>query len=80
MTAARRATGVARTRLAALVDLGVIERQWVMRVVPVRRITQDIDRVRVRLGGCESIGEGGKKRYKEAHLVVNVVPIINTAW
>jgi len=57
---ARRATGIARTRLAALVDLGIIERQWVMSVVPVRGITQDIDRVRVRL-------------------VVNVVPIINTA-
>ena len=77
---ARRATGIARTRLAALVDLGVIERQWVMRVVSVRGITQDIDRIRVRLGGCESIGETRKKGYKEAHLVVNVVPIINTAW
>jgi hypothetical protein len=52
---ARRASGIARTRLAALVDLGVIERQWVMRVVPVCGITQDIDRVRVRLGGRESI-------------------------
>jgi len=52
---ARRATRIARTRLAALVDWGVmIERQW---VVPVCGITQDVARVRVGLEGCESIDE-----------------------
>jgi hypothetical protein len=57
LTTARRATGIARTRLAALVDLGVIERQWVMSVVSVRGIIQDVARVRVGLGGCESFDE-----------------------
>ena len=77
MTTARRATGIARTRLAPLVDLGVIERQWVMSVVSVCGIIQDVARVRVGLEGYKSIDE--RRDIKEAHLVVYVVPIINTA-
>jgi hypothetical protein len=68
------ATRIARTRLAALVGLGVmIERQW---VEPVCGITQGVARVRLGLGGCESIDEWGGKGI--CYLIVNAVPITNT--
>jgi hypothetical protein len=57
-----RATRITSTRLTALVNLSImIERQRMMRVVPIDGITEDDTRESLGLGDCKSIYEQEKK-------------------